>query len=111
MACEIHPDPIADSKVLDMLPHCVDDAGTILVWSYLGERWRCAIARAQAGLPVGRVHTGDDNADPNLARTRFGDIAINEPKNRWVTSAGIHHRFHALTIPSFPGVSSDRINR
>jgi hypothetical protein len=99
VAGEIHPDAIADGKILDLLPHCVDYTSTILVGGDLGERRRRAIARAKARLPVGGVDTGDDNPDPNLARTGFGHVAINEPKNRRVTGAGIHNTLHVGDDP------------
>ena len=67
------------------LPDCVDDTRTVLVRSYLRERRRCTVARANAGLPVGGVDAGDDDADTDLARPRFGHIAIDEPQHRWVT--------------------------
>jgi hypothetical protein len=78
---EIHPDAIAHGKIDDPLPDGVDHTSAVLVRSYLRERRRCAIARAKAGLPIGGVDTGDDNADTDLARPRFDHIAIHEPKN------------------------------
>ena len=68
VAGEIHPDAIPDGKVRDPFPECVDDTSTVLVGSYLRKRRRCTAAGAKAGLPVGGVDAGDDDADTDLAR-------------------------------------------
>ena len=94
VAGEIDPDAIADGKILDTLPEGVDHARTVLVRRDLGERRRCAIAGAEAGLPVGRVDTRDDDADPDLARSWLGHVAVDEPEDGWIAGLGIDDRFH-----------------
>jgi len=92
---EIYPDSIAYGKICDALPNGIDNTSAVLVRRYLGERWCCAIARAEARLPVGGVDTRDDDADSDLARPRFGHIAIDKPENGWVTGTGVDNRLHA----------------
>jgi hypothetical protein len=85
VASEIYPNAIPHGKIHDPLPECIDDACTVLVWSYLRERRRCTVTGAKAGLPVGGVDAGDDDVDADFAGRRFGQIAIDEPEDRWVT--------------------------
>ena len=68
VAGEIHPDAITHREVLDALPERVDHTRTVLVGSYLRKRRRCTVAGAKAGLPVGGVDAGDDDADTDFAR-------------------------------------------
>ena len=95
VAGEIYPDTIPHCEVDNPLPDCVDDTRTVLVRSYLRERRRCSVARTNTDLPVGGVDAGDDDADADLARPRFGHIAIHEPQNRNVTGLGVDDRPHA----------------
>lgn len=95
---QIHPDAISHGKVRDTLPDCVDDTGTVLVRNYLRERRSRPIAGPKAGLPVGWVDTGDDDANTDFARRRFNDIAIDELENRWGTGARVDDRLHARDI-------------
>jgi len=73
---QIDPNSIPHGKIDDPLAECVHQTGTVLVRNDLREWRRCAIARAAPRLPVGGVDTGDENADPHLARPRFDHIAI-----------------------------------
>jgi hypothetical protein len=81
VARKIHPGAIAHSKIDDPLPDGVDHTSAVLVRRYLRERRCCTVTRAKAGLPIGGVDTGDDDADTDLARPRFDHIAIHEPEN------------------------------
>ena len=95
MAGEIHPDAITDGKVVDALPERVNHTRTVLVRSYLRKWRRCTVAGAKAGLPVGGVDAGDEDVDADLARARFGQIAIDELQNRRVTCTRVDDRLHA----------------
>jgi hypothetical protein len=102
---QVDPNSIPHRKIDDPLAECVDQTGTVLVRSDLREWRRCTIARAAPRLPVGGVDTGDENADPHLARPRLSHIAIDQPKNRRVTGSGVDNRLHAyetsILSPSF----------
>ena len=87
------------ARSVDPLPDGVDHTSAVLVRRDLRERRRCAIAGAEARLPVGGVDTGDDDADPDLARPWFGHVAIDEPENRWVAGARVDDRPHARDNP------------
>jgi hypothetical protein len=84
MTGEIHPDAISHGKVSNPLAKCIDDASAVLIWNHLRKRRRCTVPGAKPRLPVGWVHTGNDDADAHFARRWFDDVAIHELKNRWV---------------------------
>ena len=92
---EVHPHAIPHSEVHDIVRDCVNDACTVLVGSYLRERRRRTIAGAKARLPVGRVDTGDCDANTDLTWRRLDDTTIDKLKNRWVTGARVDDRLHA----------------
>jgi hypothetical protein len=107
VAGEIHPDAITHGKVLNAVPERIDDTCAVLVGSYLRKRRRCTVAGTKARLPVGGVDARDDDADTDLARPRFGQIAVDELQNRRVTCTrvddGLHERDNCvvwLIIPS-----------
>ena len=80
--------------VLDALPERVDHTHR-LGWELPPETAALHRRRSQAGLPVGGVDAGDDDADTDFARPRFGQIAIDELQNRRVTRTRVDDRFHA----------------
>lgn len=88
--CEVHPHAVADSQARDAVADRVDDACTVLVRDHLRE---CQGA-ARTGLPVGRVHTGHDDAHPHLTRARDADLAVDERQDGGVTGTGEHDCFH-----------------
>jgi hypothetical protein len=61
-------------------PECVDDTRTVLVRSHLRNGGAPPAPEPMTGLPVGGVHSGDDDADMDLAKPRFRQIAIDEPR-------------------------------
>jgi len=81
MAGEIHPDVISNGKVNNPLTECIDHPSAVLIGSHLRKRRSCTVPGAKPRLPVGRVHTGNNDADAHFARPWFDDVAIHELKN------------------------------
>src|SRR4029453_7196655 len=63
MAGEIHPDAISHGKVSNPLAECIDHASAVLIRSHLRKRRRCTVPGAKPRLPVGRVHTENNDAN------------------------------------------------
>ena len=58
---------------------------------------RPAAAR-RAGLPVGRVHAGYVDPDPDLARPGFGHRPVDQGQDLWSTGHGVDDRSHDSII-------------
>jgi hypothetical protein len=74
-----YPDSITHCKVFDTLANCVNDTCAVLIRSHLRE-WRRCTTRTKTGLPVGGVDAGNNDADTNLPRSRFGHLTIHKLK-------------------------------
>ncbi len=97
------PHPFADQLRVDPGADLLDHASAVLA-GHLPAVRRCGAGTvALAGLPVGRIHTGDGHPDQYLARLRLGDRPVDHLQHRLIAGAGVDDRFHYASSPAVAG--------
>src|SRR5690606_32928343 len=96
----VHPDPLADPALIDFFADGVDHSGSVQVRGEFGEPHGAHVAGA--GLPVGRVDSGDGDPDADLAGAGFGGVAVDEPQDFGAAVVAVDDGLHDLS--SFPSV-------
>ena len=94
------PHPLTDEDRVDALADGVDRAGAVLVRG-LPARARVGVG---AGLPVGRVHAGERDADAHLAGAGLRDRPVDQLQDVGAAGAVVGDGSHAVTQPGGPRV-------